>query len=139
MSEPVTSLLFACNMNSVRSPMAEALARHYFGTAVKVESCGVYKGYTDPFIGMILSEKDISLDPNAPKDFSEVQVKSFDKVVALTPEAAKSARALGAEVVYWDIANPTDVRGSDEDLMKAYRDCRETLNTLIQSSFDAAE
>ena len=35
------SVLFACNLNAVRSPMAEALMKLLFGVQVYVDSCGL--------------------------------------------------------------------------------------------------
>ena len=35
------SVLFACTSNTVRSPMAEALARHYFGREIYFASAGL--------------------------------------------------------------------------------------------------
>ena len=38
------AVLFACTMNSVRSPMAAAILRHLAGRRVYVESAGVRAG-----------------------------------------------------------------------------------------------
>ena len=40
----IQSVLFVCNFNAVRSAAAEALARHYFGRSVYVQSAGVRSG-----------------------------------------------------------------------------------------------
>ena len=52
----IHSVLFVCAMNSVRSPMAEAIARHYFGKSIYVQSAGVRKSDTDGFMASILAE-----------------------------------------------------------------------------------
>ena len=41
------SVLFACTLNTVRSPMAEALARHYFGREIYFASAGLKRGEPD--------------------------------------------------------------------------------------------
>ena len=43
------AVLFACTMNSVRSPMAAAILRHLAGHRVYVESAGVHAGGPDVF------------------------------------------------------------------------------------------
>ena len=43
------AVLFACNLNAVRSPMAAGLARQLLGKSVYVASAGVQKGEADPF------------------------------------------------------------------------------------------
>jgi len=41
------SILFACTWNAVRSPMAEGIMKHLFGTRLFVDSVGVRKGEID--------------------------------------------------------------------------------------------
>ena len=56
-SEPTRrpqSVLFACTMNAVRSPMAEAIARHFFGKEIFFASAGVRQGKLDGLYECIL-------------------------------------------------------------------------------------
>ena len=41
MSDLPSSVLFACTLNAVRSPMAEALAKRLYGQASYIDSVGV--------------------------------------------------------------------------------------------------
>ena len=132
---PVRSILFACNMNSVRSPMAEALARRALGPRVQVASCGVYEGVLDPFAAEVLEEAGIPRPERDPQDFAKVDAAGFDLIVALTGEAAAEARRTGVPVEFWDTANPTEVRGSREDLLAAYREVRDELDAKIAARF----
>ena len=43
------AVLFACGLNSVRSPMAAALLKQTLGAPLYVGSAGVRKGELDPF------------------------------------------------------------------------------------------
>jgi hypothetical protein len=44
------AVLFACNWNTVRSPMAAALLRQMGGGRIRVDSCGLQAGESvDPF------------------------------------------------------------------------------------------
>ncbi|MEO1398594.1 MAG: hypothetical protein AAFU56_06980, partial [Pseudomonadota bacterium] len=45
-----TSVLFVCNHNIIRSPMAEALTRARYGNRMFVASAGVKTGTPDPFV-----------------------------------------------------------------------------------------
>ena len=51
-----SSLLFACSENSVRSPMAEALAKRLYGQAVYIDSVGVRASEVDSFAAAALDE-----------------------------------------------------------------------------------
>jgi len=126
-------------MNSVRSPMAAALLARRAGDAMLVDSAGVYEGGPDPFIDIVLAEVGARLEPrHEPKAIDDVDIKTFDLVVALTAEAAEEARGLTrSPVEYWPIDNPSDVRGGREDALNAYRAVRDELAARIKARFPA--
>ena len=49
------AVLFACNLNRVRSPMAEQLARSMLPPATFVASAGVHRGERHPFVDAVLA------------------------------------------------------------------------------------
>ena len=126
-------VLFACNMNSVRSPMAAVIARQLLAKTIHIDSVGVYTGELDPFIPAILAEQGLAFEDYTPKTFADVDLADFDLIIALTPQAQMAARALDgtAAVVLWDIPNPTDTMGRRDQLIEAYRAARDTLMTKI--------
>ncbi|MBB4659022.1 protein-tyrosine-phosphatase [Parvularcula dongshanensis] len=124
------SILFACNSNSVRSPMAEALARLRL-PGVRIESCGVSAGVLDPYAAKVLAERGVGDPPRAPRNFGDVRARDFDLVVALTPEAAAEARREGAEVEFWEAENPSETIGTEEEVLAAYRRVRDRLDERI--------
>jgi protein-tyrosine-phosphatase len=131
----VKSVLFVCNMNSVRSPMAAAILQSM--GAVRVDSAGVYEGGLDPFVEGVLGEIGMSLGDYEPKSVSDVRPETFDLIVALTPEAAEEARRFAPRerIEYWPIDNPSDVRGGREALLDAYRAVRDELRGRIRARF----
>jgi protein-tyrosine-phosphatase len=62
----IQSVLFVCAYNAVRSPMAEALARHYFGKSTYVQSAGVRKGDPDGFMMAALDEIGVDAHSTSP-------------------------------------------------------------------------
>lgn len=128
------SVLFSCAMNAVRSPMAEAIARHYFGKSIYVQSAGVRKGELDPFAVAVLDEIGIDLSRHKPRTIDELKEwegLNFDLIVSLSPEAHHKAldltRTLAADVEYWPTVDPTVIQGSRDQVLDAYRDVRDTL------------
>ena len=135
----VQSVLFVCAHNSVRSPMAEALARHYFGKSVYCQSAGVRPGERDPFMVAALDEIGIDAGKHKPRtlsDLEEWEGLNFDLIVTLAPEAHHAAleltRTLASEVEYWPTADPTIAQGSREQRLDAYRDVRDGLSYRIR-------
>ncbi len=47
--EAPRSVLFACALNAVRSPMAAAILQHLIGGRIHVASAGVRAGLLDPY------------------------------------------------------------------------------------------
>ncbi|MAW79468.1 MAG: low molecular weight phosphatase family protein [Parvularcula sp.] len=131
------SVLFACNMNSVRSPMAAALLRLEAGDRLKVDSAGVYEGGLDPFVEIVMRELGVAMEGHEPKTLSEVDLGNFDVVVALTPEAAIEARKRlpRAAIEFWDIENPSEERGGRDAIIAAYARVRDELRQKLTRRF----
>jgi len=136
----VQSVLFICAHNAVRSPMAEGMAKHFFGKSVYVQSAGVRRGVLDPFALAALDEIGIDAHRHKPKsieDLAEWEGLNFDLIITLSPEAHHKAleltRTIAAEVEYWPTVDPTIVQGSREQMMEAYRDVRDGLMRRIKT------
>ncbi len=135
------AILFACTMNSIRSPMAEAVARDLLGNKVRVESAGVYAGPQDPFVDAILAEIDLALGVREARTIASLDLSEFDIVIALTPQAEQAAREqkmadqAGPEIEFWDIPNPTDIKGARDQMMEAYREALNVLKRRMKERF----
>jgi len=147
------AVLFACNFNQVRSPMAEALLKRLVGTRIFVDSCGLKRARptgdddeddeaparADPFVEAVMAELDCDLSLHRPKTFDELEDNSFDLVISLTPEAqhrsVELARGRAADIEYWAIQDPTLTEGSREARLTAYREVRDTLARRIAERF----
>ena len=55
------AVLFACTRNSIRSPMAEALLKHFHGARIYVQSVGVRPGEVNPFAVAVMDEMGIDI------------------------------------------------------------------------------
>ena len=150
---PPGAVLFACNFNQVRSPMAEALLKRLVGDRVYVDSCGLRQpalvhddvadedvaAGVDPFVQIVMAELGCDLARHRPKTFADLEDSSFDLVVSLTPEAqhrsVELARGRAADIEYWPTHDPTLAEGSREARMAAYRQVRDTLARRIAERF----
>ena len=85
------AVLFACNMNAVRSAMAESILKHLHGHQVYVDSAGVRQGEPDHFAIEIMEEVGIDLSGHKPKRLRDLEDTSYDLIVTLSPEAQHHA------------------------------------------------
>jgi protein-tyrosine-phosphatase len=135
------SILFACNMNSVRSPMAAALMRlfgqNYGQDYGQIDSAGVYEGGLDPFVEIVMKELGVSMASHEPKALGKVDLTRFEAVIALTPEAEREARRYlpRERIEFWDTENPSEERGGREAILDAYRRVRDELAQRLRERF----
>lgn len=124
-------------MNAVRSPMAEAIAKHLFNRRIYIQSAGVRPGgELDPFAVKVLEEVGIDISRHKPKTFDDIEDGNFDLVVTLAPEAHHKAldmtRTMAMDVEYWPTADPQLASGSREQILDAYRAIRDGLTRRIK-------
>lgn len=135
----IQSVLFMCALNAVRSPMAEGIARHYFGRSLYVESAGVRPDVIDPFTVAVMEEIGIDLAGHTPRSLEELEDTGFDLIVTLSPEAHHRAmeltRTMAVEVEYWPTFDPTATQGSRDQRLDAYRSVRDGLKQRIMERF----
>jgi protein-tyrosine-phosphatase len=133
------AVLFACNRNAVRSPMAAAILRHLAGRRVYVASAGVRPGKADPFAAAVMEELGIDLSSHKPMSLEELEDTSFDLIVTLAPEAHHKAldvvRNYAVDVEYWPTLDPTLTTGNREQILEAYRTVRDGLFAKIKTRF----
>lgn len=104
-------ILFVCSGNACRSPMAEALANARFGASMEAESAGVKHepGPAHPMaIATLRDLYGIDLTAHRSRSTADIDLSSFDSVVALSPTAAQhdDLAGLGAKLVSWTIPDP---------------------------------
>src|SRR5438132_6886434 len=135
------AVLFACGMNSVGSPMAAGLFKHFFGRAY-VGSAGVRKGELDAFAVAAMEELGLDIGKHKPMTFEEMEEwegLNFDLIVTLSPEAHHRAleltRTIAADVEYWPTPDPTDAAGNREQRLQSYRAVRDMLMARIKARF----
>lgn len=134
------SVLFACSMNAVRSPMAEALARRHFGQRIYVDSAGLSTIELDGFAIAAMDEIGIDMRDHNTQGFDDIDLSEFDLVIALSPEAHARAITLtknsSVKVEFWPIGDPTqDSGGSRESRLQAYRQVRDDIRQRIRARF----
>jgi protein-tyrosine-phosphatase len=136
------AVLFACNANRIRSPMAEALMKLFYGVEVYVDSCGLRpetEAEQDPFVTLVMDEVGADLSGHKAKGFDDLEDDSFDVVISLTPEAqhraVEMARNRAVDIEYWPTEDPALTTGSRDEIIEAHRRTRDQLAARIVQRF----
>lgn len=116
--------------------MAEILARSMLPPTIYIASAGVKRGEPDLFVDAVLEEIGMSKGRHRAQTLDDLEDDYFDLIVTLCPEAHHLAldrtRMMPAEVLYWPTPDPTATTGTREQILMAYRDVRNHLESLIE-------
>ncbi|MBY5935341.1 low molecular weight phosphatase family protein [Tateyamaria omphalii] len=131
------SILFCCDHNAVRSPMAEGIMKKFYGTGTYVQSVGVKNDMEiDGFSIAVCQEMGVELSRHRSRSFDEMEdwgddLSSFDLVVALSPASQRRAleltRYFHLDVEYWPILDPTGLGETREAKLESYRAARDQI------------
>lgn len=134
-----SAVLFCCNLNEVRSPMAEGILKRFHGGRIFVDSAGIQEGGQDPFMIEVMREIGVDMSRHRPKVLGNLEADSFEVVIALSPAAQEKAetltRYMHCDVRTWDIPDPAGAEGTREARLAAYRQVRDQLQRKILDLF----
>ncbi|SMY08018.1 arsenate-mycothiol transferase ArsC [Flavimaricola marinus] len=139
------SVLFCCDHNAVRSPMAEGIMKKFYGMDCYIQSVGVKNDLEiDGFAIAVCAEIGVELSRHRSRSFDEMEqwgddLSSFDLVLALSPASQRRALDLTQfyhiEVEYWPILDPTGLGDAREDRLVAYRQSRDMIVQRLIARF----
>ena len=139
------SVLFCCDHNAVRSPMAEGIMKKFYGTGTYVQSAGVTNDMEiDGFSIAVCQEMDVELSRHRSRSFDEMEnwgddLGSFDLVIALSPASQRRAleltRYYSLEVEYWPILDPTGLGETRDAKLASYRQARDQIRDRLVERF----
>jgi len=139
------SVLFCCDHNAVRSPMAEAMMKKFYGQRAYVQSAGVRNDMEiDGFAIAVSDELGVELSRHRARSFDEMEqwgddLSGFDLIVALSPASQRRAleltRFAHIDVEYWPILDPTGLAESREARLAAYRQTRDQIRERMLARF----
>ncbi|MBL3702612.1 low molecular weight phosphatase family protein [Sulfitobacter sp. BDSS02] len=137
------SILFCCDHNAVRSPMAEAITKKFYGMSTYVQSVGVRNDLEiDGFAIAVCQELNVELSRHRSRSFDEMErlgddLSSFDLVVALSDasyaRAIELTRCFHVEVEHWPIHDPTGQGEFRADRLNSYRKTRDQIIARLKA------
>ena len=139
------SVLFCCDHNSIRSPMAEGIMKKLYGTQCYIQSAGVTNDLEiDGFAIAVCQEIDVELSRHRSRSFEEMQewgddLSGFDLVIALSPASQRSAleltRYFHLDVEHWPILDPAGIGETRDAKLQAYRQTRDQIRDKLIARF----
>lgn len=134
---PIDAVLFCCTMNSVRSAMAEGVAKLLFGHKIYFDSAGIRAGEPDYLMHEVMKEIGVDMTKHHSKLIDELEDTSFDLIITLSPEAQHHAlevtRTMACEVEFWNTFDPTILEGSRDMRLQGYRQVRDQIKKKVEA------
>lgn len=144
-----SAVLFCCDHNAVRSPMAEGIMKKLYGQKIYVQSAGVKNDMEiDGFSIAVCQEIGVELARHRSRSFEEMQqwgddLGQYDLIIALSPASQRMALDLTPhyhiDVEYWPILDPTGLGDQREAKLSAYRQARNQIRERMLARFGPPE
>ncbi len=129
-------VLFLCIHNSARSQMAEEFLRKLGGNQFDVESAGFHPSTINPLVVLVMKEEEIDLTEKKTQSvFSLVKSQKFYGYVITVCNKAKESECPTfpgmPKRIHWDIENPEDFIGTQEEKLNKLRQLRDSIKQLV--------
>jgi len=147
-------VLFLCTHNSARSQIAEGLLRHYYGDKYEVFSAGSTPTQVHPLAIKVMAEIGIDISKQTSKSIEEFRNMDIDVVVTVCsssalvicpfcssplikgrPEIINTTLPGAKNYIHRGFSDPSEVDGSDEEMIAAFRRTRDDIKKWIFDSF----
>jgi arsenate reductase len=132
-----TRVLFVCTANAARSQMAEGLLRAKYGDRYEVFSAGTRESKVSTRAIAVMQEIGIDISHHHSKTIDEFNGTSFDLAVTLCDNAHAVCPTVpgSKKTIHHGFFDPHAIRGTDEDVIAAYRKVRDDMSVWIDSVF----
>jgi arsenate reductase len=130
------SVLFLCTHNSARSQMAEALLNTLNGDKYEAYSAGIMATRINPYVVKAMAEIGIDISKNRSKSIEEFRRKNFNYVVTVCDNAKEACPFFpGEKIIHKSFDDPSQVKGSEEEIMKQTRRVRDEIKEWLKTTF----
>ena len=129
-------VLFLCTHNSARSQMAEGLANFFLGDLIRAESAGIVETFVKKPAIDVMAEIGIDITMQKSKSMDKFLDEEFDFVVTVCDNARESCPFFpGMRVIHRDFNDPSDTKGSQADILGAFRNTRDEIKSWLLNDF----
>lgn len=124
-------VLILCTGNSCRSQMAEGFLKYFGSDKFEVFSAGIKPTQINSLTIKVMSEKDVDISFQRSKSVQEYIGQKFDYLITVCNNAKKTCPMFPGQYkkIHWDIEDPADVKGSEEEKLSFFRKIRDEIKT----------
>jgi protein-tyrosine-phosphatase/N-acetylglutamate synthase-like GNAT family acetyltransferase len=128
-------VLFLCTHNSARSQLAEALLAHEGSGRFLARSAGTERTRVNPYAVRVLAERGIDWSGARSKVLTEFLGEPWDYVITVCDRARQACPIFpgATTTLHWGLADPSEVEGTDEERLAAFRRTADEVSYRLAS------
>lgn len=119
------SILYVCNLNAVRSVLAEYMTNAWYHDAVIAQSCGVIAGSPDGYAASVGLEQNIDITAHESRYLSDIDLSGFEEIISFSLDAYNEVERLSlpahVTTALWEVSDFVNVGNDREERLAAYR------------------
>jgi arsenate reductase (thioredoxin) len=122
-------VLVLCTGNSCRSQIAHGYLEHFGKNKLTVLSAGIETHGVNPRAIAIMKEDGIDISRYTSNNVNEYADMKFDYVITVCDNAKENCPYFPATVktLHHNFPDPAKAKGTEEEIMKSFRDVREMI------------
>ncbi|NCB64321.1 MAG: arsenate reductase ArsC [Clostridia bacterium] len=129
-------VLFICVHNAARSQMAEELLRKYGGDLFEVQSAGFEPSTVNPLVVEVMKEEGIDLTAKSTQSVYRLLKENqfFGFVITVCDRSREADCPVFPGVPsrrHWDLENPENFTGTDEEKLDKVRALKDQIKTRV--------
>ncbi len=127
-------ILVLCTGNSCRSQIAHGYLQHFGGSAVEVLSAGVETHGVNPRAIAIMNEDGIDISHHTSNNVDEYRDLAFDHVITVCDNAKERCPwfPTTAQKHHHNFTDPAKVTGTEEEIVRAFRQVRDEIKAYCK-------
>ncbi|WP_077529530.1 arsenate reductase ArsC [Vreelandella utahensis] len=129
------NVLFVCTGNACRSQMAEGFLRQLAGDRLGVDSAGLEAHGQNPRAIGVMDDLGVDIRGQQSTTLTDAHLDWADLVVTVCGDADESCPIVppGTLKRHWGLPDPARVRGSEEQIMTAFRAVRDDIRQRVEA------
>ncbi|HEX6656198.1 MAG TPA: arsenate reductase ArsC [Candidatus Limnocylindria bacterium] len=133
-------VLFVCTHNSARSQMAEGMLRAWGGEQFSAYSAGLDPSDIRPEAVKAMAEIGIDISQQQSKTIERFVEQPFNWVITVCDYSRQHCPVFsGADAsAHWAVDDPSEITGSEEERLNAFRQARDDLRSRMRMFILAA-
>ena len=108
-------ILFVCNLNAVRSVLAEYMVNEWFSDRAHAESSGIIAGSPDGYAASVAREEGLDIMAHESRYLEDIDCTAFDEIISFSLEAANEVARLklpsSIATYHWEVRDLASIAG----------------------------